>query len=149
MPELIECRNEEMLPVVARQVLGFAPSERIFLFEGELGAGKTTLIKAICQQLDVSDQVNSPTFSIVNEYRSSKGPVYHFDLYRLKDLAEALDIGIEDYLYSGYYCFVEWPDKLTELLPPDYVKIRIETDMAERHSRLIALERITGKPGRN
>lgn len=143
MQQLIECRGEQMLPAIARTVLQFAPAERIFLFEGELGAGKTTLIKTICKHLDVTDQVSSPTFSIINEYRSANGPVYHFDLYRLKDLTEALDIGIEDYLYSGYYCFIEWPEEITSLLPSSYVKLSIT--IAGSTSRNILVERIIGK----
>lgn len=143
MQQLVECRDEQMLPAISRTVLQFAPAERILLFEGELGAGKTTLIKHICKDLSVTDQVSSPTFSIVNEYRSANGPVYHFDLYRLRDLTEALDIGIEDYLYSGYYCFIEWPEKITSLLPASYIKLSIT--IAEGTSRNILLQHIIGK----
>jgi len=120
----------ENLSGVARQVLDFAGNEKIFLFYGEMGSGKTTLIKAICRELGIGDLVSSPTFSIVNEYASPQGPVYHFDFYRLKNETEALDIGYEDYIYSGCYCFIEWPEKINTFLPEKVcrVNIKVETD---------------------
>ncbi|MFA6248514.1 MAG: tRNA (adenosine(37)-N6)-threonylcarbamoyltransferase complex ATPase subunit type 1 TsaE, partial [Mucilaginibacter sp.] len=93
------------LPKTAAEILNFAGDTRIFLFYGDMGAGKTTLIKSLCEALGISDSVTSPTFSIVNEYESNNGPVYHFDFYRLKDQSEALDMGYEEYFYSGNYCF--------------------------------------------
>src|SRR5690606_36136420 len=98
------------------------------LFYGPMGAGKTTLIKAICGQLEVTDATASPTFSIVNEYTTPRGPVYHFDFYRIKSEQEAFDLGYEEYFYSGNYCFVEWPEKIAGLLPPDAVSVRIDAE---------------------
>lgn len=106
---------------------------RVFAFYGKMGAGKTTFIKAVCEQLGVTDVINSPTFAIVNEYLDGNGePVYHFDFYRFQKsdhaaaLAEVLDIGYEDYVYSGNLCFMEWPELIEELLPEDVVKVFIE-----------------------
>lgn len=99
--------------------------KRIFLFNAPMGAGKTTFIKALCAHLGVKENVSSPTFSIVNEYRSSNGPIYHFDFYRLKDEREAYDLGYEEYFYSGNYCFVEWPQKITNLLPDEALFVEI------------------------
>ena len=113
------------LKVVAQELLTFANGEKFFIFEGEMAAGKTTFIKAFCEALGVDDLVSSPTFSIVNEYESKAGLVYHFDFYRLKNLQEAYDIGYEDYFYSGAYCLVEWPIKVQELLPEKYIKVEI------------------------
>jgi tRNA threonylcarbamoyladenosine biosynthesis protein TsaE len=113
------------LKAVAQQLLVFADGEKFFIFEGEMAAGKTTFIKAFCEALGVDDLVSSPTFSIVNEYESKAGLVYHFDFYRLKNLQEAYDIGYEEYFYSGAYCLVEWPIIVEELLPENYIKIAI------------------------
>lgn len=100
----------------------------VFAFYGQMGAGKTTFIKAVCAELGIADTVNSPTFSIVNEYRSdSTGAlVYHFDFYRIKKLEEVYDIGYDDYVYSGYPCLIEWPEMIETLLPDDYLHVRIE-----------------------
>src|ERR1044071_1379344 len=101
--------SESELSSAAKKFLATFPSQKIFAFHGELGAGKTTFIKILCEQLGVKDAMSSPSFSLVNEYRDGKNnPVYHFDLYRLKNPQEAFDIGMEEYLYSGNYCFVEW-----------------------------------------
>ncbi len=113
------------LNAVAKELLAFADGEKFFVFEGEMAAGKTTLIKAFCAALGVDDVVSSPTFSIVNEYSCPTGLVYHFDFYRLKSIQEAYDIGYEEYFYSGEYCLVEWPTKVEELLPEKYVKVEI------------------------
>lgn len=102
------------------------PEARVFALHGELGAGKTTLIKGFCAALGVKDQASSPSFAIVNEYRAAGGePVYHFDLYRLKDAPELEGIGFEEYLDSGAYCFIEWPELAEGLLPPDTIHIRL------------------------
>ena len=114
------------LPDVAKQLLAFANGDKFFIFEGEMAAGKTTFIKAFCEALGIKDVVSSPTFSIVNEYESEIGPVYHFDFYRLKSPQEAYDIGYEEYFYSGNYCLVEWPTKVEDLLPEKYIKVAIE-----------------------
>lgn len=119
------------LPTVAKQVIDVLQLSKIWLFEGEMGAGKTTFIKEICRQLGVESHVQSPTFSIVNEYLTThKQVIYHFDCYRLKNSYEALDFGIEEYFDSGNLCLVEWPSKIEAILPMDTVTIRItqETD---------------------
>lgn len=100
---------------------------KVFAFYGQMGAGKTTFIKAVCEAMGVQDVINSPTFAIVNEYLDGKGqPVYHFDFYRLKRASEAYDIGFEDYVYSGHVCFMEWPEVIEPLLPDDVVRVTIE-----------------------
>jgi tRNA threonylcarbamoyladenosine biosynthesis protein TsaE len=119
------------LPLVAREMLTLAGSCRVWLFSGEMGAGKTTFIKAVCTELGAVDHMSSPTFSIVNEYLTEGGAkVFHFDFFRLKSEGEAYDIGTEDYFYSGYYCFVEWPEKILGLIPDEHVSIHLnaETD---------------------
>jgi len=114
------------IDTVAQQILEQNP-ERVILFEAEMGTGKTTLIKALCKALKVTDTINSPTFSLVNEYETTTAElVYHFDFYRLKSEAEALDFGIEDYLYSGNYCFLEWSEKIPNLIPDKHTVIKIE-----------------------
>ena len=102
-------------------------NHRVFAFYGSMGAGKTTFIKAICEELGVEDVINSPTFAIINEYRSDTTGelIYHFDFYRINKLSEAEDIGTEDYFYSGALCFIEWPEKIEELLPGDVVHVTI------------------------
>lgn len=113
------------LPGAAKSILEFAGTNRILLFYGEMGAGKTTLIKTMCAQLGVDDPVTSPTFSIVNEYKGANGPVFHFDFYRLSNQTEAFDLGYEEYFDSGNYCFIEWPEKIAGLIPDEYTGIRI------------------------
>ncbi len=110
---------------------------RVFAFDGKMGAGKTTFIKALCEHLGVQDVVNSPTFAIVNEYEASNGePIYHFDFYRLKRLSEAYDMGCEEYFYSGHLCFIEWPDMVEDLLPEDAVWVTIE-EMENGRRRIV------------
>ena len=116
----------DQLPEVAAQLLREFADERFFAFFGKMGVGKTTLIKEICHQLGVEDNVCSPTFAIINAYSTQEGsPVYHFDFYRLKSVNEAYDIGYEEYFYSGEYCFTEWTEKVEELLPERYVRVEI------------------------
>lgn len=118
--------NIEELPEVAKRLLDEFPDERFFAFFGSMGVGKTTLIKELCAQLGVTQNVCSPTFAIVNEYADRDGePIYHFDFYRLKNLNEAYDIGYEEYFYSGCYCFTEWTEKIEPLLPDRYLRIDI------------------------
>lgn len=108
---------------------------KVFAFYGKMGAGKTTFIKAMCEELGVTDVITSPTFAIVNEYRSDTTGelIYHFDFYRIKKLEEVYDMGYEDYFYSGALCFLEWPELIEELLPSDAVKVTIsETDNGDR-----------------
>ena len=112
----------------------------VFAFYGKMGAGKTTFIKAVCEELGVTDVINSATFAIVNEYRSdiSGELIYHFDFYRIKKLEEVYDMGYEDYFYSGAICFIEWPELIDDLLPNDTVKVSIEEQ--EDGSRLLTIE---------
>lgn len=115
------------LPEVAKKLLQAYPNERIFGFYGEMGAGKTTLIKEICKVLGVKNITSSPSFAIVNEYISANNePVYHFDFYRIEKLDDAYQIGFEDYLNSDYYCFIEWTEKVEPILKGDFVKVEIE-----------------------
>ena len=127
------------LPQVAGEFLQALGDRRVVAFQGKMGAGKTTFIKALCEQLGVCDMVNSPTFSIVNEYTDADGQTlaYHFDLYRLKSVAEALDMGAEDYFYSGRYCFIEWPDVADALLPDNCAEASIEE--ADNGARILSL----------
>ncbi len=119
--------SEKDYPDVAHQVLLLHPSARVFLFEGDLGAGKTTFIKSICAALGSQDDFSSPTYSIVNEYLNGSGiPIYHMDLYRLQNEDEVAVAGIEEYLFSGSYCFVEWYQKAKNLLPENCLLIHIE-----------------------
>lgn len=113
------------LPQVAEKLLSDIPS-RVFLFYGPMGVGKTTLIKEMARALGTRDIVSSPTFSLVNEYEIPSGLIYHFDFYRLENAREALDFGLEDYLYSGHYIFAEWPEKIQEFLPAEAVKIYLK-----------------------
>ena len=120
--------DEQGKEVSALEILRLSEPHRVFAFDGQMGAGKTTFIKKLCDQMGTADVVNSPTFAIVNVYdveQPYRGEVYHFDCYRLKDIREALDFGAEEYLYSGNYCFIEWPEKIETLLPEDTVYVRI------------------------
>jgi tRNA threonylcarbamoyladenosine biosynthesis protein TsaE len=130
----------EELGGAARAILEYAGSNKIFLFYGDMGAGKTTLIKSLCAALGVADEVTSPTFSIVNEYAGTDGPIYHFDFYRLKEQGEALDMGYEEYFFSDNYCFIEWPEKIAGLIPDLYTGIRIT--VSEEGVRQITVENI-------
>ena len=120
--------DEKNRTVSALEILRNNEPHRVFAFDGQMGAGKTTFIKKLCEEMGTTDVVNSPTFAIVNVYdveQPYKGEVYHFDCYRLKDIREAIDFGAEDYLYSGNYCFIEWPEMIEPLLPEDTVWIKI------------------------
>ena len=111
----------------AKEFLQNMGDGKVFAFYGKMGAGKTTFVKAICEELGVEDVITSPTFALVNEYTAGDGsPVYHFDFYRIKKLDEVYDMGYEDYFYSGALCFIEWPELVEELLPGDAVKVTIE-----------------------
>ena len=123
----ITIENTDNLREAARQFISVIGDSRIFAFYGKMGAGKTTFIKAICEELGVEDVITSPTFAIVNEYRSETTLqlIYHFDFYRIKKLEEVYDMGYEDYFYSGALCFMEWPELIEELLPEDVVKVTI------------------------
>ena len=123
--KVFESIGLEELHQVAESIAKQVDTVRVWLFHGEMGAGKTTLVKEVCRVLGVADAMSSPTFAIVNEYAYEAGKIYHFDFYRLKHEREALDIGTEEYFYSGYPCFVEWPDKIPSLLPDIYGEVNI------------------------
>ena len=129
--------NEQGEEVAATDILDKCGDRRVFAFNGNMGAGKTTFIKQLCEAMGTEDVVNSPTFAIVNVYEieenGRKEEVYHFDCYRIKDIREAMDMGTEEYIYSGNYCFIEWPEMIDSLLPDDTVWVNIEiTDNGDR-----------------
>lgn len=126
--------------VPATEIIKICEPHRVFAFDGKMGAGKTTFIKQLCEELGTTDVVNSPTFALVNVYdiAGDVPQVYHFDCYRLKDIREAMDFGAEDYLYSGNYCFIEWPNLIEPLLPDDTIWVRIEVQ--EDGSRTLSVE---------
>ncbi len=125
----LKIESTAALHEVAREFIDNMGEGTVFAFYGQMGAGKTTFIKAVCECLGVEDVINSPTFAIVNEYRSATGElIYHFDFYRIKKLEEVYDMGYEDYFYSGALCFIEWPELVEDLLPENVVKVRIEED---------------------
>ena len=109
----------------AKEFVSQIGEKRVFAFYGGMGAGKTTFIKAVCDQLGVNDAVTSPTFAIVNEYNSQMGPIYHFDFYRIKRASEVLDIGFDDYIYSGNLCLMEWPELIEDFLPEETTIVKI------------------------
>jgi tRNA threonylcarbamoyladenosine biosynthesis protein TsaE len=115
------------IDAAARELIDIHPNSRIFAFYGEMGAGKTTLIKALCRVLQVTDDTSSPSFGLIYEYRTrGSDSVYHFDFYRIEYLEEAYDLGYEEYIDSGQYCFIEWPEKVATLLPPETVNVYIK-----------------------
>ena len=133
----ITVSNLDELPHVAKTLLADTPNQFVFAFYGTMGAGKTTLIKAICEELGVDEVVTSPTFALVNEYSAlNNNPIYHFDFYRIKKIDEVFDIGYEEYFYSNNYCFIEWPELISELLPDSYVYVSIEED--DKGNRVIS-----------
>lgn len=124
---IIKIESIDTIRQAAKEFIADMDDRTVFAFHGNMGAGKTTFIKAICEELGVEDVINSPTFAIINEYRSESTSelIYHFDFYRINKLSEAEDIGAEDYFYSGALCFIEWPEKIEELLPGDVVDVTI------------------------
>ncbi len=129
----ITVNNLSELPIAAKKLLETFSDKKTFAVNGQMGAGKTTFIKAICSEIGVKDNITSPTFSIVNEYLSDKGEkIYHFDFYRIKSINEAYDLGYEDYFYSNAFCFIEWPEKIAELIPNDCVVVNITLDGLKR-----------------
>lgn len=123
----IQITSLDTIHDAAKEFIANMDDHTVFAFHGKMGAGKTTFIKALCEELGVEDVINSPTFAIINEYRSETTGelIYHFDFYRINKLSEAEDIGTEDYFYSGALCFIEWPEKVEDLLPGDVVDVTI------------------------
>ena len=131
------CQSEKELLAIAQELFQYFPNIKKLAFYGEMGVGKTTFSKAICEALQVQDVVSSPTFSIVNEYLSEQnGVIFHFDFYRLKDEQEAFDMGYEDYFYSDAYCFVEWPEKVENLLPSSFCQNTNQVENGERFIKI-------------
>ncbi len=126
----IKIDNIDNIRSAAQEFVAAIDQNTVFAFYGKMGAGKTTFIKAVCEELGVSDVITSPTFAIVNEYRSDTSDelIYHFDFYRIKKLDEVYDMGYEDYFYSGALCFIEWPELIEDLLPSDAVKVSIREE---------------------
>lgn len=125
----IKIDSLENIHVAAREFIANMGNGTVFAFYGKMGTGKTTFIKAICEEMGVEDVITSPTFAIVNEYTTSQGaPVYHFDFYRIKKIEEVYDMGYEDYFYGGNLCFLEWPELIEDLLPEDVTKVHITTE---------------------
>ena len=122
----IKIQNLDNIREAAREFIDNIGENTVFAFYGKMGAGKTTFVKAICEELGVNDVITSPTFAIVNEYESPKQTIYHFDFYRIKKLEEVYDMGYEEYFYSGALCFIEWPELIEDVLPEDAVKVTIE-----------------------
>jgi len=137
---IINASSIQDLPAAAAQLVEFAGNDKVFIFKGDMGAGKTTFIKSICETLGVLEAVTSPTFAIVNEYKSAGKRLYHFDFYRLKTPTEALDMGAEEYFYSGNYCFIEWPEKIPDMLPPRHISVNIK--ILADGGRQISIEKI-------
>ncbi len=128
----------DQIDAIANLLIQEAGDQKVWIFRGEMGAGKTTLIKSLAKALQVADGVSSPTFGIINEYQTqAKGFLYHFDFYRIDDPMEALDIGIEEYFYSGNYCWLEWAEKITPFLPERYFQIKLE--LASETGRILTL----------
>lgn len=135
----IEIQNIDHIREAARAFIDHIGTAKVFAFYGNMGAGKTTFIKAVCEELGVQDVINSPTFAIVNEYEAGNGDtIYHFDCYRINKIVEALDMGCPDYFDSGNLCLIEWPENIAELLPDDTVAVRITVNDDE--SRSITIE---------
>jgi len=127
------------LNTVAKNLISQFPDQRIFAFYGKMGAGKTTFIQSICKALGSDDNVTSPTFALINEYKTGKQQtIFHFDFYRINKIEEAFDLGYEDYLFSGNYCLIEWPEMIEPLLPENIVKVKIEVN--EDGTRTISAE---------
>ncbi len=136
----IKIQSLDHIHEAAREFITAMGDNTVFALYGKMGAGKTTFVKALCQELGVEDVVTSPTFAVINEYRSDIAGelIYHFDFYRIKKLEEVYDMGYEDYFYSGALCFIEWPELIEELLPGNTVRVTIEE--LEDGSRKLTME---------
>jgi tRNA threonylcarbamoyladenosine biosynthesis protein TsaE len=132
-------KDKRHLPAAAKKLLKHAGNNKLFAFYGSMGSGKTTIIKAICEVLGATDIVSSPTFTLVNEYRTSKEEsVYHIDFYRIKTMEEVFDFGFEEYLSGDSYCFMEWPELVEEILPPGIINVRITVDDSEKRTLFVS-----------
>ena len=129
----VTANSVEDYDAIANVLLSQFKEQQVFAFVGKMGAGKTTFIKSICKKLGVEEMVSSPTFSLVNEYGAGKSVVYHFDMYRIEDESEAQNIGFQEYLQSGNYCLIEWPDKVSSYLPEELVVVKIEEANGSRN----------------
>lgn len=138
----IKIQSLDHIHEAAREFIAAMGDNTVFALYGKMGAGKTTFVKALCQELGVEDVVTSPTFAVINEYRSDIAGelIYHFDFYRIKKLEEVYDMGYEDYFYSGALCFIEWPELVEELLPGNTIKVTIEE--LEDGSRKLTMENL-------
>lgn len=133
--------DKTQLMDAAKEILAFLPEEKFFVFRGEMGAGKTTFIKAFCKALDVIDEPSSPTFSLINHYQTKNGQIiYHFDFYRIEKPEEAYEYGYEEYFYSGQYCFVEWAERIPDLLPEKLVEVSME--VVDENTRMITVTKV-------
>jgi tRNA threonylcarbamoyladenosine biosynthesis protein TsaE len=132
-------KDKRNLPSAAKNILKYSGEKKIFAFYGAMGAGKTTIIKALCKLLGAMDIISSPSFTLVNEYRTVGGEsIYHIDFYRIRKQEEVFDFGVEEYLTGDSYCFMEWPELVEEIIPPGTVKIRITVDEDEQRTLLIS-----------
>lgn len=123
----LDCKDPGLIPATAKKIIDFCKDVPVWVFKGNMGAGKTTFIKEIARQMGVEDRVSSPTYAIIHEYQDAGGrPFYHFDFYRLEDPEEALELGLEEYFYSGNYCWIEWPEKISAYIPEKFAMIEIE-----------------------
>ncbi len=136
----IDISNESSLPEACKKLLAFSGAIKVFAFDAPMGAGKTTFIKQLCKSLGSNDSFSSPTYSIVNEYNSPHGKLYHFDMYRIKNADELYDIGFEEYIDSHNYCFIEWPQLDLNLLPKPYMMIIIKANENNRYLRAQIIE---------
>ncbi|HLN55687.1 MAG TPA: tRNA (adenosine(37)-N6)-threonylcarbamoyltransferase complex ATPase subunit type 1 TsaE [Bacteroidales bacterium] len=135
----LEIRDKKQLPHTARELLKHAGNRRIVAFYGPMGSGKTTIIKAVCKELGAIDIVSSPTFTLVNEYKTAGGEsVFHIDFYRIKKQEEVFDFGIEEYLTGETWCFMEWPELVEEILPPEMIKVKISVEENEKRTLSIS-----------
>jgi len=133
----ISIKSLQDLDNAAKELFLFSENKRVFAFYGAMGVGKTTFIKTICKSLGAIDNTSSPTFSIINEYHTDKqNKVFHFDFYRIKNETEAMDLGVEEYFYSGNYCFIEWSEKIPNLIPENAVKIKMTEENGNRILRI-------------
>jgi tRNA threonylcarbamoyladenosine biosynthesis protein TsaE len=141
MSKRFSVSNLEQYREPAQYIIDLMNHHTVFLLEGELGAGKTTLVQHICKMLETSDVVSSPTFALINPYETSKGMIYHMDMYRIESVEEAIDFGVEEYLWDGHFCFIEWPERIERILPDDYVRIEIEQQAADVRNIIVTVVR--------